>query len=82
MKKFIFSKVEGIKSATFRDKPKEEKNLLKRKSKGSKVTKQLGGLGDAVTPPNGVKGPGVEPWKNLDFHDFNIREAISDLFSS
>ena len=29
MKKFIFGKVEGIEPATFRDEPKEEKNLLK-----------------------------------------------------
>ena len=74
MKKFIFSKVEGIKPATFRDEPKEEKNLLKRTSKGSKATKQLGGLGGHFKSP---------PPSHFDFHDFHMpREAISDLFSS
>ena len=83
MKKFIFGKVEGIEPATFRDEPKEEKNLLKWTSEGSEATKQLGGLRGAVSPPNGVKDPGVEPRKILDFHDFHMpREAISDLFSS
>ena len=82
-RKFIFSKVEGIKPAIFRDEAKEEKNLLKITSEGSEATKQLGGLGGILSPPNGVKSPGVESWKKLDFYDFHVpREAISDMFSS
>ena len=59
MKKFIFSKVDDIEPATFRDEPKEEKNLLKRKSKGSQATKQLGGLGTLQVSPI---GPRVQGW--------------------
>ena len=48
------------------------------------MTKQLGGFGGAVSPPNGVKGAGVaEPRKILDFHDFYMpEEVISELLSS
>ena len=48
------------------------------------MTKQLGGFGGAVSPPNGVKGAGVaEPRKILDFRDFYMPgEVISELLSS
>ena len=63
--------------------PRKKKNSLKGKSEGCEATKQLGGLGSTVIPPNGVKGSGMEPQKILDFHDFHMsREAISDLFFS
>ena len=42
---------------------RKKKNSLKGKSEGSEATKQLGGLGGTVIPPNGVKGSGMEPQK-------------------
>ena len=66
-----------------RDESKEEKDLLKGKSEGSEVTKQLGDFGGRCKSPNGVKSAEVESRKILDFYDFHMsREAISDLFSS
>ena len=89
MKKFIFSKVEGIETATFTDQPKGKKKFTKKNIRGKRSDRAAGkgewggGWGGAVSPPNEVKGPGVKPRKNLDFHDFHmLREAISDLFSS